>query len=368
MRSLAPVVALVLAVGLSAQNTFVLPTGYDVKRAESWNYHPYYGSTSSQMPGHVQYIYDTAKFPIPVAQLKALAFRRPRQLGNNNPAATADLVVSISVGPNDAASSSATFAANLGANPMTVFQAKLNLPAEYGGGTGIAPYSIVIPFAQPYPFAVPMGAGFVVDISINNYTGTAPWYMDAMGIQSGQWAYALSSFAGLNCVYSNSKGSAGGGTLSATLYPGGSFYFYQSGMPANLAGFVILGSRGPGSKWGPIQLPLDLGFLGAGSCALGVSMEITLPSSTDATGMWRWPTINIPNNPALGGFSIFEQAIYVDPGANAAGLVTTFVMEWPIGSGARPGGAIIYKYKDTTPPSATGSKAADRVIVTQFTF
>ena len=81
--------------------------------------------------------------------------------------------------------------------------------------------------------------------------------------------------------------------------------------------------------------------------------------------MWTWPWLRIPNNRALVGFSVFEQAIYLDPKANPAGLVTTFVMEWPIGSGVLPEGAEVYKYRDTG-FSPTGDYSKRKVPIVRF--
>ncbi len=79
----------------------------------------------------------------------------------------------------------------------------------------------------------------------------------------------------------------------------------------------------------------------------------------------QWPKVIIPNDPSFVGKTIYEQALVVDPGANAANLVTTFVMGWTIGSGKPPEGADVYKRFDIG-KSATGTLRT-QVPIVRFT-
>jgi hypothetical protein len=69
---------------------------------------------------------------------------------------------------------------------------------------------------------------------------------------------------------------------------------------------------------GAIPLPLDLGFLGAAGCSLRVSLDVTeTVVGVAPTASW---TFTIPNNPALMGFLLYNQAAVFDPAANAFGF------------------------------------------------
>jgi hypothetical protein len=69
---------------------------------------------------------------------------------------------------------------------------------------------------------------------------------------------------------------------------------------------------------GVIPLPLDIGFLGAPGCSLRVSLDVTdTVVGVAPNGSW---SLAIPNNPALIGFQLYNQAAAFDPAANAFGF------------------------------------------------
>ena len=59
-------------------------------------------------------------------------------------------------------------------------------------------------------------------------------------------------------------------------------------------------------------------------------MLFTVPLSTGTGTFARWPNVTIPADPALRGASFYDHAVFVDPPANAAGLVTTWSSRWDI--------------------------------------
>jgi hypothetical protein len=69
-------------------------------------------------------------------------------------------------------------------------------------------------------------------------------------------------------------------------------------------------------------LPQDLTAFGMPGCRLYVAPLDALAGLTDAVGVLRL-ALTIPNRPDLVGAILYSQALVVDPGANAAGLVTT---------------------------------------------
>ena len=360
--------ASLLAAAAGAQTSqFVAPSKYQNTRGNAYNYYTFY---TSYVPYHAQWLYNTADIVPVVAPIRGIALRRTCATGNTCPSATATVEVRLATGPNTAASASSTFAANLGTNATLMFpKAQISMPQSSYVSTGIPPYQVIIPFSAPFLYTKPSGKSLVVDIKVSAYnpiSSTGQWWLDAAKQEYGKWAYVLSSFPNQGCVYSNNKVSAGGGTLYAQLYPGGYFYFSQSGMPANLTGVVFVGGYGPGMTWLGLQLPFSLAFLGAGTCQLGTSPTFILPCTTDNSGRWTWPRVTIPNDQALVGATLYEQGLFLDPGANIANLVTTFVMSWPIGSGLYPEGSEVYRQKDTA-SSPTGTIRRE-VPILRFTY
>jgi hypothetical protein len=74
------------------------------------------------------------------------------------------------------------------------------------------------------------------------------------------------------------------------------------------------------SSWGPHRLPLDLSFVGAPGCALRVAPSAWYPFQTGTSGAVRW-SLGIPNDPALAGTRFHNQALVLEPAANALGAV-----------------------------------------------
>jgi len=74
--------------------------------------------------------------------------------------------------------------------------------------------------------------------------------------------------------------------------------------------------------WGPLNLPLNLGFLGAPLCDVLASGEITLATATSSTGTGS-VKIPLPNNSYLIGKDFHNQWFIIDIKANKLGLATT---------------------------------------------
>jgi hypothetical protein len=78
-----------------------------------------------------------------------------------------------------------------------------------------------------------------------------------------------------------------------------------------------------------LPLPIDLGPLGMPGCALHVAPDITIPvfnvnGSADVT-------INLPNEPRMIGMRFYDQALTLDPTANALGAVLSNACEGRFG-------------------------------------
>ena len=108
-----------------------------------------------------------------------------------------------------------------------------------------------------------------------------------------------------------------GGTLSTTLNN------LQFGIAV-----MVLGTSNTLSG-GTIPLPLDLGILGAPGCPLRVSLDVTdTVVGAGTTANWNF---SIPNNPALSGFKLFNQAASLDP-VNAFGFALSSAYGFILGT------------------------------------
>lgn len=74
--------------------------------------------------------------------------------------------------------------------------------------------------------------------------------------------------------------------------------------------------------WNGIPLPLDLTFLGMNGCRLLASWDMEIGFYSRSAGSWDL-TGPISANPALQGFTFFNQAWVMDAQANAFGVGTS---------------------------------------------
>jgi len=248
-----------------------------------------------------------------------------------------------------------------------VFSGQVSLPAC--NRTNLPPWNVRYPFTKPFTW-IPMGAkSFVVDITCakNNIGGTSTtntWYVDCFQPSLGSRT--------TNLTRSGCKGSNGNYCNSISYRMpllGGQWYVrYNNAFPANAPGIGALGTMGKGSNWLGITLPFDLTPLGAPGCNWGIDIVFTTALTTNTSGQGLWPTINIPNLPALANANFFDDALFLDAQANALGVVSAWSSKWTIGDGAGVGGSYVYKYTDTTPPSPTGSLRSKYTIPLQLEF
>ncbi|MEZ5966957.1 MAG: kelch repeat-containing protein [Planctomycetota bacterium] len=82
---------------------------------------------------------------------------------------------------------------------------------------------------------------------------------------------------------------------------------------------VALAWAASNSSWNGIPLPFDLGLVGAPGCSLRVGLDVVLPMQV-ASGSATQAFL-VPASSALLGRTLFQQAIVLAPGVNAAGVV-----------------------------------------------
>ena len=355
---------LALAASVSAQ-AVVVPSAAATTRPTNSPFYTanvFYSTTSvtTAPASRTQTIVDTSDIAPPAAVWNSLQVRRPVGLGNANPALVATATIVMSMSTSAASASTTTFASNHGAAPTTVFQAQLNLAAETNPPAWPAPWQAPVPFATPFVYVGIPGGSLVIDIHQDqgaSPSGT-PWYVEYTSpIAGGRIANGVIPSS---CRFSVGGYNSGLGWTTGGLQGNGGIWYvsYQGGqMPPNQVGVGVLGVSGVGGSWGGRPLPIDLGVLGAPGCQWNISWELSVPLQSTTTGA-RWPNLTIPNDPGLRGASFYEQGLFIDPPANALGLVVSQSSRWQIAPLVSGGpGAFVYA-TGSNHQSATGTREA----------
>lgn len=341
MHSLRLLSPFLFAAGLAAQ-AITVPSGALVgppNQNSWWSSSVFYSTTSTTTlhDSHVQLIYATSDIPTPVGILTSVSVRRPGKgggsyLGNNNTAMTTNATITMSMSPMAYNATGTTFASNHGPSPITVLNAPISLPAQPSQNIWPFPWETPIPFSTPFTYIGSAGSTVVFDILQTGNTGTSSWYVEAYNRDTGGRAENGGPLS--TCKFSNGNYNSGLGYISPVV--GGNWYVNNQGtLPANLVGFGTLGSQGVGGTWSGLPLPIDMTSFGAPGCRWNVEVLISTPLIVmgASQNIYQWPTLPIPNNPALAGTKFYDQSIFLDPLANAWGVVSGWSSTWTIGTG-----------------------------------
>lgn len=340
-----------LAYGAAAQNTLVIPSAAATARPSAgspWSSSVFYSTSSTTTPhdSHTQSIYDSMDVGTTFGLLAALQVRRPSGLGNQNPAMTTNLTIDISTAAVPYTAASSTFASNHGPNRVQVFSGPISLPQESNPGSWPAQWQAPFVFTTPFPFVQAPGETLVIDFMQTGNSATTAWYLEHTRRDRGD--RVTNGPSASSCRFSNGNYN---NSLSYTRpVIGGNWRVTYSSLLPNAPGFAALGIQGAGGMWAGMSLPLDLTFLGAPGCRWSIEPLASVSLVASANGSASWPTLSIPNDPALGGVSFFDHSGWIDPAANAAGLVTGWSSEWIIGTDRGAPGAVV---------TATGNSAAN---------
>ncbi|MCC6671184.1 MAG: hypothetical protein IT458_08985 [Planctomycetes bacterium] len=347
---LTPLSAILLAAASVAAQSTVVPSAAATTKpgGSSWTSNVFY-STSSTTTAHAsrsQSIYDVNDIAALAATWNSLQYRRPHGLGNVNPTCTTTAVIVLSVSANAPSAASSTFATNTGATPITVFNGTLNLLTASNPPSWPAPWEAPIPFSAPFPYARAMGASLVIDINQSNNSATTAWYLEFTPRDLG--ARATNGTIPSQCKFSN--GSYNSSLSYNTPYVGSTWRVTYGSILPNAIGTAAIGAQGVGGSYGGLTLPIDLTPFGAPNCQWKVDIMYSVPLTASATGSASWPTLSIPNSPALGGQNFYDDALWLDPAANPWGVVTSWSSKWTIGTNTGAPAAMVY---------ATGNSAGN---------
>jgi hypothetical protein len=365
---------LAVATGLTAQVT--IPSSAAKKDP---NYYEYYctsgtTSTTTKNEGHGQYIYDSADVG-GAAVWKSLSWRRPHYISNTNNATTFSMQIIMSNSPVAYNSPSSTYTANHGSStsgtaPVTVVNGKISLPANSRGSTWPEPWFTPIPFSVTTIFvhAPVKGGSLVIECIGSQNSQNRAYYCEGFQPDNGQ---RVTNGQSGGCQWT-SEGTNRWNSGIGYRYPvvGGQWYVNHSGMPSNEPNMKkslnLIGAQGVGGKAFGKTLPIpiaSLGFLDVCKVRIGqlfndvlLTQPMTYTPSTagPGRGQLRTPTVNIPNDPKLGGLAFYQQPICADkPLGNYDQIYMAWPSKWIIGTGTGPMGSTVYSLGNNA--STTGS-------------
>ena len=333
---------------VAAQSSFVLPKHFTKNQDYAWQ--PYMLPVPRDLPIHLQHSYDTRDFPRRTGVIQEIAFRPYIDV----PAGTTTMTVRMGFSPLAPGKMSPIFAKNLAERVQTVFTGTVNWP-KVQRGEELAPFTHRVPLTQRYAFALRSSRTFVVDyvITASSFQGLA--VLDA-GWPFFQRGPGPPTFWQPKCRLSSGRpidlkrvGSA---------WVGHRFHLLFEKLPARAPVMWTFSAFGR-SRRGPWPLPIDLKPLGAANCTWDVGLEFGAWIPTVVT-MFGYACVSLGPLPwELAGLRFFEQALVVDPKANALGLVPGPSTEYVVGFSR---GETRYALRDSA-KSARGSSRGDTVVI-----
>jgi hypothetical protein len=329
----------VCLVALVPAQSVIVPSEVATRRPTRrpfWNPDVFYSQAGGVSDSRSQSIVDVNDIPVATATWSSVAVAMAI-IGHMNPAFTANATITMSVSSQAWDAASTVFAANHGTNVVQVFSGQLSLPTRL-----IPPlpefWEAPFPFTVPFHYARTMGRSLVIDVLQTGNTGGSPWLVEVTTPDVGSRASNGDVNRQTSCFFSN--GSRNYGVGYNALVPGGSWTVAWVGVLPNALGMVAIGGQGAGGQWNGLQLPIDLAAVGAPGCGWWVSADFLTAAMADATGIARL-TVPVPDLSSLRGATFYDQAAFVDPAANALGLVTTWSGRWTIGTGIGAPGSFL---------------------------
>ena len=341
-------VVLALASLLPAQQTKVIPADAASQDGSALSVYPTgYGG------GRAQQIILSAAVGRSVAVLQELRWRIDKGSATISAMSFPNMSMWISETSVTPVAMSNSFASNRTGTPKLVFKGTLNAPAQ----SGTPSFNIVWKLNAPYIYNT-MKGHLLLEWELPQPAYKPNYFIDAHKSGTSQGSFASFGKGGSFGTTENYVVQSNAGKLT----PGGTMVFEASGLSQQYPAAACFGfSR---TSYGPLPLPLDMTPLGAPSNMLYVSMDLLLPCTWSVVGgrnvaMSGFP---IPKVNGLDGLTMYAQGLFLDPKANALGIVTSpgLALSMPI-TVAVTSLLGSYDYK-----AATGSLATGTGMVTQL--
>ncbi len=346
--------ALFLAGALGAQSTVVVPAGFANKEGGSYSY-----VIARYLNCHSQQIYSKSVMPAGPITIKSFKMRRDGTISTSFEAHKVNMEIFMSNRDTEAPGNCGMgWAQNRGPDFVQVMKKRIiTWPADPKPTTPPAPFTVTFPMDKPFTYK---GKAFLIEFK-SDFVTTPPtkyyynWFTDAEYYSSSKYPWK-GYHAGTRVNIGKSCRPPGATSDPANYgfypYPGSPFFKYsywrikKAGIPA----ILFVGSTD--KKWGNINLPFDLGPLGAKGCNLYVDMVLAYVSKTDSGGRADFKMGVIPVDPGLSGQVYYIQQFAFDPSFNAMGMVATYGRKYTIGtgfSGKAPAFTFYtYKYSSTS--------------------
>ena len=346
IRTLAPVFALLLLGSAAAQTTKVLPLAYTSTEGPALGVYPF-GYTHTK----TQQVWDGSAVTRGVALVRGFKYRRDTGNKQAMPGRTYTNAT-ISIGTTTVAPDkmSKTFVSNVTSTLTMVLNAgTLNLPAQPVPTTSPANFNIGINWTAPYIFDQSKG-NLILQIDLPGAVGKSNYFVDAAQVTGGSPGSVIPF--GTGGAFSSTERYQMSGNAS-TLAPGGSVDIGCGPFTKSYVGTLALGVSN--TTWSGLNLPFDLGAIGATNNNLYVSLDVQLGFTTVLSGRnyeSKFKTA-IPNGPTFSGITFYAQGWYLDQNANNAGLVTTDALAMTTARTSSTPVTNLVGYYNTT--SATGN-------------
>lgn len=191
------------------------------------------------------------------------------------------------------------------------------------GGSGVAPFSLRLPFDQPFSYQGPnLG---VMHEAYESRNIVFPYYVDALGNPGTLGDVDLIAPTSVGCPAGQNR------VTGIARNPGSSLEIYLFGGPTSSVGSLYLGTNT--TRWAGAPLPLSLSFLGMPGCSVYTDLLAPIPVRTNSAGR-AVAAARIPADPRLAGAVTFGQFVLRDSRVNpAVGLATSDGVRIELGRG-----------------------------------
>lgn len=228
------------------------------------------------------------------------------------------------------ASVSTTFATNVTAQPVVVYQGPLFLPGYTDRVAGALPWDIHIPFSGPFQYAAYQGR-LLIDIE---GTGVIP---PGPGGPTPTCFVDAAEPGGSATWFGEMGVSASFGQINLTATTQGDLEPLRIS-PGNPIAFVSRTGFTPRPAWLALGLaalpaPIDLTPIGAPANTAYIAADVLLPLAWTPTFMGHEATVTLtlPNNAALIDTLLYGQSLVLDAGANQLGVQLSRAVEVRVG-------------------------------------
>lgn len=331
-----PCVAALAAV-LPGQQAKVIPSGMDFVEGPLVYTYPF-----GRADGAMQVLVDADQVTLGQGLLLGIRFRPSQVTGTQTQIAhTKNYRVTAYVVSQTAATMVADLATNIGtATGTIVFQGPVNLPAQQILAVAPAPFSIHIPFTQPFPYDGSLG-NLLLHVETADTAAVPGLYrIDAVQFRNATIEGIVAAVDTTGCTVPGTGAGLTMGASAATAIVGGAI--------ANTLTETV-----PGSFTSALvglaldRQQQDLAFLGMPGCTnfLGTFTSQVAVATGGAFPLVNW---NIPALPSIAGIPCVTQALALPANGSFSSSVTSNALAIRVGSSTPPVNKVMAAFRSST--------------------